>query len=259
MSWNEICAAMNKQQFHFKCSAERLLATTGRLYFWTFTFKQVHHAWQYAHLWHAFTLGLEHCCPDDTLGMRVLQMHPGIDGRGHGFHYHCLFNRYIDARRVWRLCRLHGMGCDAQRVKRADYDRSIAYLSRYLTVEAMDFPIRVRRVASMFGFPMDRIVDIKCVHPHSDSARYLSRFWGRSSIGVDTMGRVYTSANCTGDFKTLLVGLHYKQFRTHESFDWTHDVFENMLEQAPYRDWVCRDDTIYNPTWLPSYLEPQPF
>src|SRR5260221_11772201 len=97
----------NKQQCAFMWSAERLHGSTGHLYFWTFTFKDCHDLWKYGRLWKNFTRDLERLCSDPALwGIRVCQLHPG----GHGLHYHCLLNCYLDARKVWGVCFKHSMG-----------------------------------------------------------------------------------------------------------------------------------------------------
>src|ERR1019366_7430701 len=215
-------------------SAEYMREITGSLYFWTFTFRRVHHAWHYPQLWHAFMESLENVCPEDTYGIRVVEMHDGENGRGHGFHYHVLLNRWVDARRVWRLCKQHEMGCDAQKVRQKDWQNSVKYLTKYLTKDAAPFPICPRRVGGMFGMPMERKRDIRFIHPHSDSVSYLTRLWGRGAFGSDVVGRIYDSPNCAGDYKTLIVGLEYKNERKCDVFNWPERYFDMALTRSPY-------------------------
>jgi hypothetical protein len=250
---------MNKHQLAFKWSAERLMSITGKLYFWTFTFKQVHHAWHYPYLFKKFAEGLENVAPPDTGGLRVLQVHPGEYGRGHGIHYHCLFNRYINAGRVWRLCRQHGMGCDAKRVKITEAISAVNYVSRYLTRDENDLPCTMRRWGAMWGFCSDRISDLKFEHPAADSMLYLGRHLGRGSFGSDLIQRAYDSPHMRGDYKVLMIALDYKQNRDSSIFNRRESFFENALFEKPFSDWVYPENTIYHPGFMPQYLPEVPF
>jgi hypothetical protein len=247
---------MNKQQVAFMWSAERLRDTTGHLYFWTFTFKETYDLWQYGGMWKTFTKALEHLATEPGLyGMRVCQLHPG----GHGLHYHCLINQWIDARQVWQLCRRMGMGCNAVKVKQGSWRGAVKYLCKYLTRETEPFPINMRRVGSMWGFPMYAVNDIYQEHPARDSVLYLIRFWGRGSIGSGVIHAAYNSPNCRGDYRTLIVAVDYAENRRMGSFTWTEQKMEDSLKMYPYRDWVNYGDTIYQPSWMPALLGEQPF
>lgn len=252
---------MTKHQMAFLWSAERLRETTGHIYFWTFTFRHVHNAWEYQNLWHKFQFDLANACPDDTCGIRVVQMHPGENGRGHGFHYHCLFNRWIDSRRIWRICRKHEMGCDAKKIKQKDWEKSVHYLARYLTKEAEPFPIRLRRWGSMFGFTANRMSDLKFQHPANDSIKYVMVFLGRAGVGSDLVGVLYSSPYMRGDWKTLLCALHYKEHRKFEIFNVKESYLEDLMGLNYYQAWISEDATIYEPGYMPNVFSDveQPF
>jgi hypothetical protein len=246
----------SKQQCAFVWSAERLYLTTGKMYFWTFTFKETYHIWQYMPLWDVFVKALERIANEPNLmGMRVVQMHPG----GHGLHFHCLINQWLDARQVWRLCRRLKMGCDAIHLKNKDWREGVKYLCRYMTRDCEKFPISIRRVGSMWGFPMYPIRDLRFIHPNTDALAYLTRYWARGSYGLDVIKKVYESPNCTGDYRTLIVALHFQLTRTCESFYWTEQKMLDSLDVEPFNHWVRPEDTIYEPGLMPRKLEEQPF
>src|ERR1039458_8483311 len=99
---------LSRQQVAFKWRVERLHLTTGRLYMWTFTFKETMNIWEYAPVWRNFTQALYRWVDNpDLFGIRVAELHPG----GHGLHYHSLLTVWLDSRSVWRLCLRFGMGC----------------------------------------------------------------------------------------------------------------------------------------------------
>lgn len=247
---------ISKQQCAFMWSAEDLRETTGRLYFWTFTFKHTYNLWEYMALWDIFTKAFEHLATEQGLyGIRVCQLHPG----GHGLHFHCLFNQYIDARRVWVLCRKWQMGCDAKKVPQAEWMNHVRYMCRYLTRDAEKFPIHIRRVGSMWGFPMHVKTDVVYQHEANDSIAYLTKFWQRGSYGKSTISACYNSPNVRGDFRTLLVALDYSQNRRMDAFQWTEKTCLSMLQSTSYGDWVTPDCTIYHPGFMPDLLPYRPF
>lgn len=241
---------LTKTQLAFLQSAQALRNTTGKLYLWTFTFEKVYPAWHYQDLWHRFQKDLQHCGTSMFYGLRVVQMH-----ESHGFHYHCLFNEYVDARRVWRIARKHGMGhIDVKKVKSGD--GAINYVMRYLTSDAQPFPIRLRRWGGMFGFPCQSVNDLRFVHPASDTVTYCTRFWGRGTFGKDTISAIYNSPNCqTGDYRALMCALSYREHKVLSSFNWTDDEISFAQTQKPFSDWISKDDTLWETGFMPSLLK----
>jgi len=235
----------------FKLSAEALHDTTGKLYLWTFTFASVYDAWHYAKLWKNFSRDLQQAGTPFLAGIWAVQQH-----QSHGFHYHVLLNEYLDARRVWRICRKHKMGCDAVRVKNTDH--AINYVARYLSREDnAEFPIRVRRWGAMYGFAPVRNSDVQLVHPHQDAVRYACRFWGRGAFGLDQISALYSSPNGTGDYRTLFVALDYGLHRRMDAFTFTQDRIDWYLSRRNYyTSWItCKTQSVWRPSPMVDFLK----
>lgn len=94
---------LNRTQTAFTMSAENLLKTYGKLYFWTFTFIDTPISDEYANEdWALFHYRLRKVFPR-LRGLRVTELH-----RSHGIHYHALVNMRIPIERVKRLARGSG-------------------------------------------------------------------------------------------------------------------------------------------------------
>ena len=133
------------------------------------------------------------------------------------------------------------------------------YLAKYLTKDEKATQCCTRRVGGMFGFfmvPKDRLT---FTHPHSDSVSYLTKFWGRGQFGREQISAIYNSVNCSGDWRTLLVGLDYKVNKRMESFSWAEDYCLDMMETHPFCDWVDYGASIYEPGRMPVLLKKQPY
>ena len=132
------------------------------------------------------------------------------------------------------------------------------YLAKYLTKDGHT-AAKLRRVGSVFGFRMVPKNRLTFVHPCNDSMTYLTRLWGRGQFGPEQIGQIYSSPNCTGDYRTLIVGLDYQEKRRMDSFSWCEDKCREVLAEKPYCDWISEGDTIYEPGRMPRLLEEQPF
>jgi hypothetical protein len=245
-----------KQQMALIWSVESLAKTSGKLYLWRFSWAGVYNMWYYPRMWKKFTDDLSHVVPDYTMGIRVVERFPGNNqyDLSHGLHYHVVFNQRIDVRQVWRLCRKHGMGCHVQKVK-GDVRATAVYVAKYLTKDVVSWPVRIRRWGSVFGAFNHCVNDIKLVHPHSDSVKYLTKFWGRGQFGREQICSIYNSVNCSGDWKTLMVALDYKERRRMDSFEWSEPVLTRLIRAKPFRDWIDYDATIWRPGRMPDLLE----
>lgn len=95
------------------------------IFFWTFTWREVHNDWDYNLLWNNFARRLLDIYPF-ACGLRVVEIHPG----GHGLHYHLLVNKRISVQLVRRIASRYGIGWVW--VERATWG-SVSYLSKYLT------------------------------------------------------------------------------------------------------------------------------
>ncbi|WP_217469385.1 hypothetical protein, partial [Staphylococcus aureus] len=175
---------------------------------WTFTFEQVHCAWHYPRIWNKFCIDWRTVVPEDCGGVRVVQMH-----KRHGFHYHCLITHYIDARRMWRLCRKHGMGMiDVQLVR--DPVESKNYLSRYLTDENREqnkFPIRLRRWGGLFSYPCVNVADLVSTYWNKEVIQYAAKFWPKDNMLTEALGRFRACTWSSGDWHSLICLIDYRE------------------------------------------------
>jgi len=116
---------VSKSQAAFLLSVDRLFEICPKVYFWTFTFKNVLPDWWYAASWQKFTTEMGHMHGRYFFGLRVIEAHPG----GHGLHYHALINRRLNIHMVERIGAKYGMGhCFVGIAKR----ESMWYLAKYL-------------------------------------------------------------------------------------------------------------------------------
>jgi len=119
---------MNKSQL--ACLfAMRQLSKTGKLYFWTFTFKEVFNDQIAASRCGHFLTRLKKRFGFFS-GVRVFEIHPG----GHGLHCHLIMNRRLPAAEVWRIAGKTGLGrVDVVKVVPGTEMDSALYLAKYLS------------------------------------------------------------------------------------------------------------------------------
>jgi len=138
----------------FTFTVERLATYNPKLYFWTFTYRQVPFndtwaMWQ----WAQFMRKVNNAFPL-LKGVRVVELH-----RSHGIHFHALVNDRIPLERFRRIGWPHGFG--RLSVQAADIG-SAGYMAKYLTKsyrEQNGFGRR-RRWGAMGGFPVCRCRDV---------------------------------------------------------------------------------------------------
>jgi len=111
----------------FTATVERL--TEGRLYLWTFTFKEVVVPVEVRQRWNRLLTYLRRRLPA-WCGIRVYELHPGRWGEfSHGLHIHVVTTRFQDIRVVLHQARLAGFG--RVNVKRIPRSRA-PYVGKYL-------------------------------------------------------------------------------------------------------------------------------
>lgn len=116
---------MKKTQVAFQMSVERL-AERGRLYFWTFTFKEKLDIIETRKRWNHLLTLMKQTWPK-MCGLRVFELH-----KSHGLHVHLLTDRFIDVNRARELAKRAGWG--RIHVKRIPASKA-GYLGKYLSKE----------------------------------------------------------------------------------------------------------------------------
>lgn len=116
---------MKKTHVAFQMSAERL-AERGRLYFWTFTFKEKLDIVETRKRWNYLLTLMKRRWPK-MCGLRVFELH-----KSHGLHVHLLTDRYIDVNEARKMAAKAGWG--RIHVKRIPASK-VGYLGKYLSKE----------------------------------------------------------------------------------------------------------------------------
>jgi len=191
-----------KSRVAFECTARKLFESGEQIYFWTFTFAELHDDWEASRLFSKFLDHLRKVMGGDWGGVRVVELH-----KTHGVHYHALLNRRLAVDVVRRVGRCHGIG--RIHVKRAD-SGSVGYLSKYLRKQRAG-PLcesgrNARRWAAFGDIDRTRCCDIVYESPMWNYRReqgfkwlgwnvehLLDRAW---DYGVETFRCVYNRCGC---------------------------------------------------------------
>src|SRR5262249_58054611 len=114
-----------KSRAAFEFTVRKMLRQNPKLYFWTFTFREVHSLKRAMQLWNQFLTVLKR--KFGFRGVRVLELH-----EEHGCHFHVITNRRFQIRKILLMCKRHGFGrIDVRRV--TDAGRAVGYLCKYLS------------------------------------------------------------------------------------------------------------------------------
>jgi len=142
----------------------------GKLYFWTFTFRNVHSLTFAMKLWNEFLTILKRKIR--FRGVRVLELHDE-----HGAHFHVVTNRRYKIRTVLALGDRYGFGrTHVERVM--DVAGGIAYLCKYLSKRRAPCLKSVRLWGAFGDIERTRACDIVCDSPF---IRVLRRVMGSPS------------------------------------------------------------------------------
>jgi len=154
---------MSKSATAFMFSADRLFAASRKVYFWTFTFKNVPADDKAAmEDWDTLHLRIRKLFPD-LRGLRVCELHVS-----HGIHFHLLLNQRIPLRRLFRIFK--GSGFSYGRNRELDFGRvsvtecnkfAAEYLTKYMTKDyKKEFPTMRRRWGSVGSFDSCGVRDV---------------------------------------------------------------------------------------------------
>jgi len=116
---------MTKTHFAFKHTCQ-MMFERGKVYFWTFTFRNVHPDWDYSLLWNRFQKRLCDWYWGNIGGVRVTEAHSE-----HGLHFHVLLNRRVPIRAVRRIAEREGIfWIDVRVADEGAIDYLIPYVSK---------------------------------------------------------------------------------------------------------------------------------
>jgi hypothetical protein len=165
-----------KSRSAFEFTVRKMLRQNSKLYFWTFTFREVHSLKTAMGLWNQFLTLLKRKL--NFRGVRVLELH-----NEHGCHFHVITNQRFPIRKILAFSERYGFGrMDVRGVPDAD---TIRYLCKYLS-KARPGCLKRARLWSAFG-TIERTC-VKDVLSDTPLIRVLRRVMGKPSIEDELSG-----------------------------------------------------------------------
>jgi hypothetical protein len=154
-----------------------MLRQNRKLYFWTFTLREVHSLTEAMRSWNQFLTLLKRKL--QFRGVRVLELH-----EEHGCHFHVITNQRFPIRKILLMCERHGFGrIDVRRV--TDAAQAISYLCKYLS-KRRERCLKRARLWSAFGnIERTRVRDVLVDTP---KVRLLRRIMGKASVEDELNG-----------------------------------------------------------------------
>jgi len=166
-----------KSRFAFEFTVRKMLRQNPRLYFWTFTFRDVHSLKEAMQLWNEFLTLLKRKL--QFRGVRVLELHDE-----HGCHFHVIVNRRYPIETILSLGKRYGFGrIDVRRVK--DANQSVSYLCKYLSKPRVRCLKRARLWSAFGEIERTRVKDVILDTP---KVRLLRRIMGKPSVEDELNG-----------------------------------------------------------------------
>jgi len=142
----ELLHSVTKSRAAFLMSASRLFEVYPKVYFWTFTFKNVLPDWKASMRWTEFLKELGNIFGQNVPGIRVVEVHPSE--WSHGLHYHVLIAKRISIHLMRRIGEKYDFG--HMWVIRAEKETA-HYLAKYILKEN-DLSKGMRKWACIGGF-----------------------------------------------------------------------------------------------------------
>lgn len=147
-----------KSRAAFEHTVAKMLRDGRKLYFWTFTFREIHSLKRAMCLWNEFLTVLKKRLL--FRGVRVLELHDE-----HGCHFHVVTDRRYKIQRILEVGGRSGFGrTDVRRVQ--DVASGIAYLCKYLAKARPPCLKRVRLWAAFGDIARTRVADIVADSPY---------------------------------------------------------------------------------------------
>lgn len=148
-----------KSRAAFEFTVGKMVRNGEKLYFWTFTFRDVHSLTKATALWNQLLTVLKRKIKFQ--GVRVLELH-----EEHGCHFHVLTNRRYAIRQVLQYAKRYGFG--RTHIEEAtDVIKAVRYLCKYLSKPRPKCLKRARLWAGFGDIERTRVVDIVTDSPFS--------------------------------------------------------------------------------------------
>ena len=166
-----------KSRSAFEFTVRKMLRQNRKLYFWTFTLREVHSLTEAMQLWNAFLTLLKRKV--QFRGVRVLELH-----EEHGCHFHVITNGQFRIEEILPLGKRYGFG--RTNVKRVtDAAKAVSYLCKYLS-KPRTRCLRRARLWSAFGkIERTRVRDVVL---DTEKIRLLRRIMGKRSVQDELNG-----------------------------------------------------------------------
>lgn len=166
-----------KSRSAFEFTVRKMLRQNAKLYFWTFTLREVHSLKAAMQLWNQFLTLLKRNL--GFRGVRVLELH-----EEHGCHFHVITNRRFPIRKILSMCERYGFGrIDVRRI--TDAAQAISYVCKYLS-KRRERCLKGARLWSAFGkIERTRVRDVLVDTP---KVRLLRRIMGKPSVQDELNG-----------------------------------------------------------------------
>src|SRR5438477_5033264 len=166
-----------KSRSAFEFTVRKMLRKNRRLYFWTFTLREVHSLTEAMRLWNQFLTVLKRKV--QFRGVRVLELH-----EEHGCHFHVITNERFRIEEILALGKRYGFG--RTNVKQVtDAAQAVSYLCKYLSKPRV-LCLKRARLWSAFGkIERTRVRDVLLDSP---KVRLLRRIMGKPSVEDELNG-----------------------------------------------------------------------
>jgi hypothetical protein len=154
-----------------------MLRQNPKLYFWTFTLREVHSLKTATGRWNQFLTLLKRKL--GFRGVRVLELH-----EEHGCHFHVITNRRFPIRKILELAKRYGFGrIDVRAVTETDH--AVRYLCKYLSKPRVPCLKRARLWSAFGEIERTRVKDVLVDTP---KVRLLRRIMGKPSVQEELNG-----------------------------------------------------------------------
>ena len=166
-----------KSRSAFEFTVRKMLRKNRRLYFWTFTLREVHSLTEAMQLWNQFLTVLKRKV--QFRGVRVLELH-----EEHGCHFHVITNERFRIEEILPLGQRYGFG--RTNVKRVtDAAQAVSYLCKYLSKRRVRCLKRARLWSAFGKIERTRVRDVLVDTP---KVRLLRRIMGKPSVEDELNG-----------------------------------------------------------------------